>query len=145
MVYSLAEKVEIIFLYGKQNECARETARIFNELHPDHQTSHTYVSQIVKKFRETGSVANLKKNNPPNELMEVGILGELTMNPHQSVRSLERTTGIPKSNVHRILQKHKWHPYKIHLVHCLNEDDPDRRIEFCDIIFWGWVTPSLRG
>jgi len=30
------------------------------------------------------------------------------------------------------LKSIKFHPYKIHLVQELNEDDPDRRIEFCE-------------
>ncbi|KAJ8909440.1 hypothetical protein NQ315_003347, partial [Exocentrus adspersus] len=31
-----------------------------------------------------------------------------------------------------ILKIIKFHPYKIHLHHEINEDDPDRRLEFCD-------------
>lgn len=37
MVSSLAEKVEIIVLYGKQNESSRETVEMLNELHRKHQ------------------------------------------------------------------------------------------------------------
>ncbi|EFN82646.1 hypothetical protein EAI_11103, partial [Harpegnathos saltator] len=34
----------------------------------------------------------------------------------------------------KILKMNKFHPYKIHLVQELNEDDFDRRIEFCDLM-----------
>ncbi|XP_014475569.1 PREDICTED: uncharacterized protein LOC106744928 [Dinoponera quadriceps] len=39
-----------------------------------------------------------------------------------------------KSSVHNILQRENFHPYKIKftLIHKLNEDDFDRRVEFCD-------------
>jgi len=32
----------------------------------------------------------------------------------------------------RILVREKWHPFKIKITHELTEDDPDRKIEFCD-------------
>jgi len=31
-------------------------------------------------------------------------------------------------------KKNKWHPYKLHLVQELFEDDFDRRVQFCDFI-----------
>ena len=46
----------------------------------------------------------------------------------------------PNHNVSRktiqttIMKKEKFHPYKIHLVQELNEDDFDRRVEFTEII-----------
>lgn len=36
------------------------------------------------------------------------------------------------TSVCKILHQHKFKPYKIHLVHELDEDDFDRRVEFCD-------------
>ena len=40
--------------------------------------------------------------------------------------------GIDKSSVHQILRAQKWKPYILRLVHALNEDDPDRRLQFCE-------------
>jgi hypothetical protein len=34
----------------------------------------------------------------------------------------------------RILKVNKYHPYKLRLINKLNEDDPDRRVEFCEIM-----------
>lgn len=36
-----------------------------------------------------------------------------------------------------MLKKEKWHPYKVHLVQELLEDDFDRRVEFCEIMMDG--------
>ncbi|EZA52475.1 hypothetical protein X777_08646 [Ooceraea biroi] len=37
-----------------------------------------------------------------------------------------------KKSVHRILKQVRFHPYKMHLVQELNEDDPNRRVDFCE-------------
>ncbi|KAL6263044.1 hypothetical protein P5V15_005864 [Pogonomyrmex californicus] len=41
--------------------------------------------------------------------------------------------NIDKS-VHTILKHVKFHPYKIKLVQEFNDNDPDRRLEFCDLM-----------
>nr|CAH7733051.1 unnamed protein product [Callosobruchus chinensis] len=47
---------------------------------------------------------------------------------------MSEVTGISRTNIQRILKHYKWHPYKIQLLHELNEDDHDRRLQFCEII-----------
>lgn len=97
-------------------ECARDTGRIFSEMHREHQTSYTYLSQNVNKYRETGYILNLRRDNTRNEL-SIGILGKLSNNQH--VRC-SRRTRITKSSFDRILKKHKSQSYKIDLVYSLN-------------------------
>ena len=46
--------------------------------------------------------------------------------------------GISQFSVYTILRRYKYHPYKIHLVQRLTEDDFDRRIEFCQ-----WAVEQL--
>ncbi|EZA46950.1 hypothetical protein X777_00567 [Ooceraea biroi] len=41
---------------------------------------------------------------------------------------------MSQTSVRRNLKFINFHPYKIHLVQKLNEDDFDRRNEFCDIM-----------
>ena len=43
--------------------------------------------------------------------------------------------GSPRSHwgsIHQILRAQKWKPYIPSLVHTLNEDDPDRQVQFCE-------------
>nr|CAH7740715.1 unnamed protein product [Callosobruchus chinensis] len=47
---------------------------------------------------------------------------------------MSEVTGISRTSIQRILKHYKWHPYKIQLLHELNEDDHDRRLQFCEII-----------
>nr|CAH7747567.1 unnamed protein product [Callosobruchus chinensis] len=48
---------------------------------------------------------------------------------------MSEVTGISRTSIQRILKHYKWHPYKIQLLHELNEDDHDRRLQFCEIIY----------
>nr|CAH7730004.1 unnamed protein product [Callosobruchus chinensis] len=55
---------------------------------------------------------------------------------------MSEVTGISRTSIQRILKHYKWHPYKIQLLHELNEDDHDRRLQFCEIICV-WYHPVL--
>jgi len=52
--------------------------------------------------------------------------------PHCTLHKAAQEHGISMKSVHRILKKNKFHPFKVTLVHELNEDDFDRRVEFCE-------------
>lgn len=137
MVFTIQERVEIVKLFYRNQECARATARLFTEIHPDKPIRHKYVLDIVQKFSETGSVANRKHQRHGiinDEATSVAVLGHVAlMENTQSIRKVARESGFSTTSVFRILHKHKYHPYKIKLVHELNEDDFDRRLEFCEL------------
>lgn len=137
MVYSVEERVEIISIFFENGKCARRTANLFNQLHEDKQLHHSYVLELVRKFRQTGSVANQKKNyenRVRTEEAEVAILGHINLDPTTSTRKLAEESGFSRTTVRRVLKLHNFHPYKIHLVQEINEDDPDRRLQFCEIM-----------
>ena len=48
------------------------------------------------------------------------------------MKQCSREIGVEKSSVHRILGAQKWKPYIPRLIHALNEDDPERRLQFCE-------------
>jgi hypothetical protein len=52
---------------------------------------------------------------------------------------LAAESGVTIS-IMRILKKHKWHPYKMQMLQHLSEEDPDRRMEFCE-----WAVNKLDG
>jgi len=55
----------------------------------------------------------------------------INLNPHISIRELQRNLGIPYVIVWRILQRHKFHPYYITLTQDVNENDMRLRRQFC--------------
>lgn len=134
MARSLEDKVEIIFLFGASQENFHETERRFNELHPDRPICRKYLRELIQKFRTTGSVANVKNPGRPrmNEDVDFEIVSEFVEHPQSSTRSVARTIGVSQRKVVTTLKSNKFHPYKIHLHQELNEDDPDRRLQFCE-------------
>jgi ribosomal protein S13 len=135
MVYTLQQRIEIVTTYFENGRCARTTARIFNTNHPEGNLRHASVIMIINKFMETGSVQNIKheRNRPVrNEGVEVAVIGHVLMDNKQSLRQIASASGVSKSSVQRILKEQNFHPYKIRLVHELNEDDYDRRLQFCE-------------
>lgn len=54
--------------------------------------------------------------------------------PHKSTRQVALEHNVSHVSVWKLLKSQKWHPYKIHLVQELNEDDFDRRNEFCETL-----------
>jgi hypothetical protein len=124
MVYTLAQRTE------------RQTAAEFNRRHPENSLNHKYVLELIRKFFETGSVNNKKRDGKRviNDLTQIEVLGHVAAAPQSSVRELSTLTNISVGSVHKVLRLNKFHPYKMQPIHELTEDDFDRRIEFCEII-----------
>jgi hypothetical protein len=71
-------------------------------------------ARIIKNHCETGSINPRKRNRRKtrtDEAAEVDVLGAVANNPHLGTRQIESCSGISKSSVHRILKRHKFHPY----------------------------------
>lgn len=138
MVYSTQERVEMVRLYYENGSNARAAARVFNESHPEKNVRHKYVLELLQKFTETGSVLNIKRNAIQivnNEDAAIEVLGQVAaLENTASITEVSRVTGVSRTSVWRVLHKFKFHPYKIKLVHELNDDDFDRRIEFCELM-----------
>jgi len=134
MVYTLQERIDLIFIYGSENKCARRTANAFNDKYPGKNVSHTYVLKLVNNFMQTGSVLNKKRRNKNvlNELTQVEVLHHFQNTPTSSVRSVAALTGLSVGSVHHVTKLNKFHPYKIKILQELYEDDFDRRIVFCE-------------
>jgi transposase len=125
------ERIEILMItgYGDRKRSHQEACALFNETHPNRNPiSKSTVTKTLKRFNETGSVTNRLKVGRPrictNEENSFNILLDVVENPKTSV--LQAALNI--------LKRAKYHPYKIHLVHELNEDDFDRRLQFCEVM-----------
>ncbi|KAJ8944596.1 hypothetical protein NQ318_006010 [Aromia moschata] len=97
---------------------------------------HKYIRELVGKFGETGSVCNKKRDGPIllNEAAQIGVLGQVAMAPITSLREVAQQTGLSHESVRKVLKLYKFHLYKLQITQELGNDDPDRRIQFCEIM-----------
>lgn len=128
------DKVEMIFTFGASNENYHEAERRFNVAHPDRPVTRKYLRTLVNKFRLSGSISDAPRSGRPplGEDKQFEIVAQFIEDPQQSTRSVANICDVSQGSVVRLLKKNKFHPYKIQLVQELNEDDPDRRLQFCE-------------
>lgn len=75
LVYTVAESVKPIFIYGAGHKCASTTVRVFKD-------RHKYTIKLIKKFQETGSVQNKKREGARmvDKMVRNEVLGIFTVN-----------------------------------------------------------------
>ena len=138
------DRIEVIFLSGREGCSHKDIAEEFNRRHPDKKPiARSTVTRLIRKFKKTGNVADAPRSGRPNKSpmeVEVTVLAKFIASPTKSVRRNSKELGVPRSNIQRILKKHNFHPYKLQLLHHMTEDDPDRRTEMCD-----WFLGQLNG
>lgn len=109
--------------------------RNYTEEYGDSIRWHT-VKEIVNKFEETGSVADMPKTGRPpsvnTEQNQLIINEVLTQQPRNSLRNLSKELDIAFASVQRIIKKLGLKVWRPRLLQQLNDDDFDRRLEFCE-------------
>ena len=95
-------------------------------------------NRLVEKFERTGSVADQHKEHSgrPQSTLTVETVTDihslLLEEPTTSQRQVTQLLGIPQTSVHRAVKLTGLKRYRPRLLHAINEDDPDRRREYCD-------------
>lgn len=130
-------KIEILMMigYGDRTRTQNEVTHLFREKYPNlPPISRSTVSKIEKQFRENGHFrqTNNHRRSALSEEVKINVLLSVEENPHVSTRQIARELEISQSSVERVLKVEKFHPYKITILQELTEDDPDRRLQFCE-------------
>jgi transposase len=98
--------------------------------------SKSTVERTVRRFMDNGTVKDLERSGRPksvaSEEKQIEIAQAFVENPYLSLRRAGNEHDVSHETVRKVLKSIHFHPYKIHLVQELNEDDPDRRIEFSE-------------
>ncbi|KAJ8934037.1 hypothetical protein NQ318_020835 [Aromia moschata] len=102
----------------------------------DDYKSESGVERTVRRFEETGHIKDPPKSgrttSATNPEKSLDTMLSFIEDPHSSIRRSAQQHEISKGSIGNILKRNKFHPCKVKLVHELIEDDPDRRIEFCE-------------
>ncbi|KAK9753236.1 hypothetical protein QE152_g3705 [Popillia japonica] len=123
---------------SKKKECRKnrqEAANLYRERFPERShPAHTAFNKLELKLRTGSFLSNVKHadHNAParNEENVIKVSAYVAVNPHVCLRFLAEEIGVCKNTVHRILEAHRYHPFKIHLSQELRPNDLQRRLSF---------------
>ncbi len=92
----------------------------------------------MKKYQADKQFINLPRSGRPTtarteENMQL-VSEAFPRNPQRSQRRVSAELNMSRTNLRRLMKDLKLKPYKPMLLQALNEDDPYRRLEFCEWI-----------
>lgn len=141
MLLTETERITLLMMrgYGDRQRSFQEVADLFNETFPIRPAiNKSTVLRTVNRFHENGNVKDRagrgRRRSATADGKSLDILQTFVENPHTSIRKSAMEHDVSHTSVLQILKRGKFHPFKIHLVHELLEDDFDRRVEFCDTV-----------
>jgi hypothetical protein len=105
--------------------------------HKTQPSRHMFV-RLIKNLCETGSINPRKRNRRKtrtDKADELSVFGAVANNPHLCTRQSETYSGISKTSEHRILKRHKFHPYTYNYTrNCMGNS-----VQFCQ-----WAQQQLK-
>lgn len=110
----------------------------FRRVFPTAPPMQLTITCIRDKLEADGTVQNVhrKRSGRPrtstSPTKQERVLQMYHQSPGKSVWQASRDVGISKSSVHRILKRCHWKSGIPRLVLAISEDDPDRRVEYCE-------------
>lgn len=135
VLYSQADKMEIIIIYGETGRNSVKAQELYAQCYSDrNHPSRRYFNRIIHLFLEIGSMNTLKRKRretKTNEEAEIAVPVAVAHDPQISCRQIECYSGISKTSVLRILRHHKFHPYHISLHQEVHGEDFENRVQFC--------------
>lgn len=127
------QRIFIVKTFYK-TENKSETCRLFKREF-QRTVKRDTVADIIQKFEDTGSTEDIKRSGRRSSICtdknKCVVKNAFTQSPTKSTRRASQELGISRRSIQRMLYQLEMKPYHPHLVQALNDDDPDRRVEFC--------------
>ena len=134
---SFEERKAVLKWYFKFENISEVQRQWWNEFVTQPPTRLT-IARIGNKFEIDDTVGDVHKERSgrPRTATTLAtsavVLQQFTRSPQKSVKQCSRETGVSRSSVQRILKSAKWKVYIPRLLHAMNEDDTDGRLEYCE-------------
>lgn len=126
------EQYDMFCTYIKCYKNSRLAAQTYFNNFPERRQPHIKVfKRLDVNMQEYGCLRKPNRNSNLVVEDEVLTLACVAANPNISTREIETQVNVSKSRASRILKKHKFHPYKLHISQTLRPNDHIRRSEFC--------------
>ena len=111
----------------------KKTQQAFLEKYPEIKAPAKHsVHSLVKKWRETGFVENVKKQKlvrTPEVVSD--IQQRISRNPQKSTRRLSQQVSLSRTTCQRVLKSLSMGAYRITCVQELKLPDKDKRLQYC--------------
>lgn len=128
------DKLNMVLVYGECHQNASEAVRCYRARFPDRPTPDR--KSFVALCTNLATYSSFKKGKVPRRKRVTTdenvalVLQTVENNPQTSLQKLKDETNITVSSCRRILKGNRFFPYKIHLVHHLQPEDYQRRLNF---------------
>jgi transposase len=134
---NLNERIHVIKNYYLGGQSYKYVADGWAETFQSHPPSKQAMSNLVTKFNQQGSVADAPRSGAPktqtNEENTQLVAQTFVQSPTKSQRRASMEMGISRRSLGRIMDDLGLKPYRPHLLQALNEDDSDRRLQYCEV------------
>lgn len=131
------EYADMLMAYGKADGNGREAKRIYEERFPTRRqpNRHTFETTF-RRLRETG---NLNRREPGvtrqrNVADDERVLEAFNEDPTASIRTVAATLNLSAWKVWSVLHVNGMHPFHFTPVQGLEENDYQRRVQFCRLL-----------
>lgn len=131
--YVVSQSAQCVLWLHSVVEAQRKVRAMYGK-HADAPVGST-IRHWMDKFIETGSVCDEKKTRTKTMRTEGNaerVREHFGNDPHASTRRASLALDMSRSTVHNILKNLKFHPYKVHIVQKLHEEDLANRTSFAE-------------
>lgn len=92
------------------------------------------LTRLIRRFRETGSVADKKRSGRPVVLTDAKlseVRNAMQQSPSKSLRRLSTQSQISLGSAHKAMKKLKFRAYRVRSVQELKDPDKEKRLVYC--------------
>lgn len=131
-MYTNDEKTDMILIFGECRRNASEAARLYSQRYPNRRSPTDKIfRRLEMQLRQNWpALKRLNKRTATCEENEINVIEAITQDPHISQRTISGQVGISQASVSRIIRANQFHPYHVHLVQNLEENDFLKRLQF---------------